>query len=82
MIIVPFALINLALTPPDKFTHNGSIYLWQSLNKTMKNQGENKSKINELHDYIHYIANLIGPFYIFCFLLSNTYISDPKREYK
>ena len=48
----------------------------------MKNQGENKNKNNNSHEFFHYIADLIGPLYIFRFSLSKTYISDPKREYK
>ena len=47
----------------------------------MENQGENKHK-NNSHGFIHYIADLIGPLYIFRFSLSKTYISEPKREYK
>ena len=47
----------------------------------MKNEGENENK-NKSHKFIHYLADLIGPLYIFCFSLSNTYISNPKREYK
>ena len=50
-------------------------------NKKMKNQGENNNK-NKSHEFIQYIADLIGPLYTFRFSLSNTYISDPKREYK
>ena len=36
----------------------------------MKNQGENKNK-NKFYSYtfIHFIADLIGPLYIFCILI-------------
>ena len=47
-------------------------------NKTMKNPVENKNRNNKFHEFIHCIADhLIGPL---DFSLSNTYISDPKRE--
>ena len=48
----------------------------------MKNQGENKNRINEFHEFIHYIADLIGPLYICHFSLTNTYISDLKIKYE
>ena len=44
-------------------------------NKSMKNQGENKNSSNEFPD-------LIGPLYICRLSLSNTCISDLKRENK
>ena len=47
----------------------------------MKNRGENKNRNNESYEFIQYIADLIGPLHIFHFSLSNTYISDPKKEY-
>ena len=50
-------------------------------NNTMKNQGESKTK-DKTNEFIHYIADLIGPLYIFRFSLSDTYISNSKKEYK
>ena len=42
----------------------------------MKNQGENNNRNNTIypHDFIHFIADLIGPLSIFHILLSNIYI--------
>ena len=39
----------------------------------MKNQGENKNRNNtfHFHDFIHFIADLIGPLSIFHILLCN-----------
>ena len=54
----------------------------QVFNKKMKDQGENKNRSNEFHEFIHYLDNLIRPLYICQFSLRNKYISDPKREYK
>ena len=54
----------------------------QISNKTIKNVGENKNISNELREFIHYIADLIGSLYIYYFSLNNTYISDTKREHK
>ena len=54
----------------------------QISNKTMKNQDENKNRGNEFYEFIHYIVDLIVLLYIFHFSLSNTYISDPKRDCK
>ena len=39
----------------------------QISNKAIKNQGESKNSSNEFHDFIHCIANLIGPLYIWSF---------------
>ena len=41
----------------------------------MKNQGENKNR-NKFNSYtfIHFLADLIRPLYIFCILMSNIYI--------
>ena len=48
----------------------------QTFNKIMKNQGENNNRNNTIyhHDFIHFIADLIGPLSIFHILLSNIYI--------
>ena len=46
----------------------------------MKNQGENKSRSNAFHQFILNIANLIGPLYIFHFLLNNIYILIQKES--
>ena len=54
----------------------------QTSNKTMKNQGENKNRSKESPEFIHFIADMTGPLHIFHFSLSNTYISDLKREYQ
>ena len=53
----------------------------QSSNNAKKNKGKNKNRSNLSHELIHYIADLIGPLYIFHFSFGNTYISDPKIEY-
>ena len=47
-------------------------------NETMKNQGENKNRTSEFHEFIHGIADLIG--FLIHFSFRNTYISDLKRE--
>ena len=52
----------------------------QISNKTMKNQGENKNRSNEFHEFIHYIADLISPLHICHFSLSNTYILIQKER--
>ena len=38
----------------------------------MKNQGENKKF--DSHTFIHFIADLMRPLYIFCTLMNNIYI--------
>ena len=38
----------------------------------MKNQGENKTF--DSHTFIHFIADLMRPLYIFCTLMNNIYI--------
>ena len=45
-------------------------------NKIMKSQDENKNRNNafDSHEFIHYIADLIGPLSIFHILLSEIYI--------
>ena len=45
----------------------------QTSNIIMKNQGENKNRNNtfHFHDFIHFIADLIGPLSIFHVLLCN-----------
>ena len=48
----------------------------QTPNKIITNQGENKN-INDIFyslEFIHFIADLIDPLYIFHILLSNIYI--------
>ena len=45
----------------------------------MKNQGENNIS-DEFYEFIHDIADLIGPF-IYLSFFSDQNISDPKREY-
>ena len=55
-------------------TYNGIICLRKS--------SENKNISNELHEFIHNIGDLMRPLCICHFSLSNTHISDPKREYK
>ena len=47
----------------------------QSPTKIIKNQRENKNKNNTFycHEFIHFIADLIGPLSIFHILLSNKY---------
>ena len=50
-------------------------------NETMKNHCESKNKSNVFNEFIHYPADLIRPLHIFHVSLSNTYISDSKREY-
>ena len=47
----------------------------------MKNRGENKNRKNRFYEFIHYVADLIVPYYIFHFSLSSKYVSDPKRRY-
>ena len=45
--------------------------------EAMKNQGENKTETIlrlESHEFVYYVADLIGPFHVFKFLLSNKYM--------
>lgn len=51
----------------------------QTCNEAMENQGENKNKNHESHEFIHCNDGLIRPSHIFRFSLSNKYISNPKR---
>ena len=46
----------------------------------MKNQEKIKKRGNESHEFIYCIGNPIGSLYVFHFSLSNTYISDSKRD--
>ena len=48
----------------------------------MKNQSENKNRSKVSPEFIHFIADMTGPLHIFHFSLSNTYISDLKREHQ
>ena len=59
--------------------HKMESSIWKLL---LKNQDENKNRNNESYEFTHYSPDLIKPSYIFHFSLSNTYISDPKREYR
>ena len=46
----------------------------------MKTKSGNKNRNNLSNEFIHYIVDLIGPLYILHFSLSDTFVSDPKRE--
>ena len=50
-------------------------------NKAMKTQVQIKNGNIESHEFIDFIVDLIGYSYIFHFSLSNTYVSDRKREH-
>ena len=55
-------MLNLTLRMVP-FTHNRILNYQQNPNKIMKNQGQNENRNNTFHsqEFIHFIAELIGP---------------------
>ena len=59
--------------------HRMESSIWKLI---LKNQDKNKNRNTESYEFTQYSLDLIKPSYNFHFSLSNTYISDPKREYR